>query len=247
MFDFYRRHLLLFVLLCSVLGNSVASLAQVTPQPLSDEEFQRVLQSSDTLEWMKIMALTDKQAKKLSKCDNAWYRPDVGVPAMMTLWLKGLKVLTDDQAHTLMRSKAMCILLDGLDSLSDKQANYLSNYSAQPTILHGSLPQGWDNGYKYGGVTVGVISLNRLSRLSDSQASKFGKFQASAINLNGLKSLTETQDKSLAKFEGIVDLDGVDLSAVGLFIKYKGKLRPPDPAPQHGPQLFVEPDSLRKK
>ena len=247
MFHFCSKLLKVLLLPCVVLASTVTSLAQVIPQPLPDAEFQKVLLSSDTLDWMKIVALTDKQAKKLSKCDNVWYRPDVGVPSMMTLWLKGLKVITDDQAHTLMRSKAMCILLDGLDSLSDKQANYLSNYSAQPTILHGSLPQGWDNGYKYGGVSVGVISLNGLSRLSDSQASKFGKFQASAINLNGLKSLTETQAKSLAKFEGIVDLDGVDLSAVGLFIKYKGKLRPPDPEPQHGPQLFVEPDSLRKK
>ena len=247
MLHFCSKLLKVLLLICATLAGSLTSLAQEIPQPLSDAEFQKVLLSSDTLDWMKIVALTDKQAKKLSNFEEVWYRPDVGVPAMMTLWLRGLKVLTDNQAYILRHSKAMCMLLDGLDSLTDEQASCLSSYRAQRAILMGSLPDGWDASYIYGNMALGVISLNGLTRLSDSQASKLGKSQASAINLNGLKTLTETQAKSLAKFEGIVDLDGIDLSAVGLFIKFKGRLRPPDPATRRGPELYVIPDSLKKK
>lgn len=247
MFKFCLKYMLPFVILGFVLEGSVTTLAQVTPQPLSDEEFQQVLQSSDTLEWMKIVALTDKQAKKLSKCDYVWYQSDVDAPRMMTLWLKGLKVITEKQARILKRSEAMCIFLDGLDSLTDEQAEWLSSYSAKTAILRGGPPSGSDIERWRGLFSLGLISLNGLSHLTDSQAKKLGQSQASALNLNGLKSLTELQAKSLAKFEGTIDLDLLDMSAIGLFLKYKGRLRPPDLAPRRGPKLYVKPDSLRKK
>jgi hypothetical protein len=243
----FRNCSYVLVLSCITLALSATAQTYAVPQPLTDEEFGKVLLSSDTLDWMRIVALTDQQAKKLAKYENAWYRPDVGQPAMMTLWLRGLEILTDDQAYILKRSKAMCLLLDGLDSLTNEQASCLSSYRAQRSILSGALPDGWDAGHLYGAVALGVISLNGVSHLSDTQAKKLGQSQASAINLNGLKSLTEVQAKSLAKFEGIVDLDGLDLAAVGLFIKYKGRLRPADPAPQKGPQLFIRPEDSEDK
>ena len=161
MFHFCSKLLKVLLLPCVVLASTVTSLAQVIPQPLPDAEFQKVLQSSDTLDWMKIVALTDEQAKVLAKYDLLSYRISKDVLPSPVLWLKALRIITDAQARSLKQFSGSLLLLDGLQSLSEGQMKSLSEFEG--TRVFGDLSKiGTEKGHDVWYIKadrIGVLSL----------------------------------------------------------------------------------------
>jgi hypothetical protein len=225
--------------------DSTKVTAPAQPQPLSPEEFQKISQSTNPKDWMKIQAMTDDQVKSIMNSKVLVLRLGGVVEDWQALSLNGLTYITDGQAKLLAKNEVN-LSLDGLKSLSDEQAKSFSTYKGK------YMPQAYQNDAKYqrtsGMRAKGVLSLNgitalsdeqakwlgnakcfeldlnALTSLSDLQAKSFGYFAGAILQINSIKTLTDKQAKALAQFQGKVACVGLDKASKDLFLKYGGSL-----------------------
>jgi hypothetical protein len=239
---------LMFLMLGSVAlqaQDSSKVTAPAQPQPLSPEEFQKVTQSTNPKDWMKIQAMTDDQVKAIMNSKVIMLRLGGVVEEWQALSLNGLTYITDEQAKLLAKNEVN-LSLDGLKSLSDEQARSFSTYKGK------YMPQAYQSDEKYqrtfGMRAKGVLSLNgiailsdeqakwlgkakcfeldlnSLTSISDLQAKAFGYFAGAILQINALKTLTDKQAKALAQFQGKISCMALDKTSVDLFLKYGGSL-----------------------
>lgn len=219
--------------------------AIVPPQPLSPEEFQTVINSTNSQDWLKIKALTDDQAKAVMNSKVLVVRLGAVIEDWQALCLNGLTYLTDAQAKLLAKNEVN-LSLDGLKSLTDEQAKSFSTYKGK------FIPRAYQNNPTYqrlfGNRAGGVLSLNGITALSEEQAKWFGKakcfeldlnsltsitdlqaksfayYSGAILQLNAIKTLTDKQAKALAQFQGKIAFASLDKASKDLFIKYGGTL-----------------------
>jgi hypothetical protein len=225
--------------------DSTKVMAPAQPQPLSPEEFQKVIHSTNLQDWMKIQAMTDDQVKAVMNSKVLVLRLGAVVEEWQALSLNGLTYITDEQAKLLAKNEVN-LSLDGLKSLSDEQAKSFSTYKGK------YMPQAYKNDDTYqrmfGMRAGGVLSLNGIATLSDEQAKwlgkakcfeldlnslisisdlqakAFGYFTGAILQINAIKTLTEKQAKALAQFQGKIACVGLDKASKDLFLKYGGSL-----------------------
>jgi len=201
--------------LALILALAITASAQVAeePVPLTDEEFGRVLYSSDTLKWNRIEALTDEQAKAiverdppgssdkniksttdsimaLPASDNAKFRMAAEfLQRVFTkdIWLNGLKRLTDEQARIFSKFKGRGIHLNGIEELSDKQARYLGKVKGVYYEYEVNSLDLWD--WKTFEKQT-TIYLDGIVRITPDQMWELGRTKAN-ISLNGLTEINE--------------------------------------------------------
>jgi len=214
-------------------------------QPLPQEEFQKVIQSTNAQDWLKIQAMTDDQVKSVMNSKVMVFRLGAVLEEWQGLLLNGLKTITDAQAK-LMAKNEVNLSLDGLTTLTDEQAKSLSSYKGK------FIPRGFmgDPDYQriWGSKAGGVLSLNGIISLSDEQAKWLGKSKSLEMDLNSLKELNDLQAKSLgyypgrylqlnsvktlsdkqakalAQFQGQIAFSALDKASKALFEKYGGSL-----------------------
>lgn len=225
--------------------DSTKVMAPAQPQSLSPEEFQKISQSTNPKDWLKIQAMTDDQVKAIMNSKVLMLRLGAVVEEWQGLSLNGLTYITDDQAKLLAKNEVN-LSLDGLKSLSDEQAKSFSTYKGK------YMPQAYQNDETYqrtfGMRARGVLSLNGIATLSDEQAKwlgkarcfeldlnsltsisdlqakSFGYFTGAILQINAIKTLTDKQAKALAQFQGKIALMGLDKPSKDLFLKYGGTL-----------------------
>jgi hypothetical protein len=225
--------------------DSTKVVAPAQPQPLSPEEFQKVIHSTITQDWMAIHAMTDDQVKAIMNSKVIVARLGAVVEDWQALLLNGLTYITDEQAKLLAKNEVN-LSFDGLTSLSDEQAKSFSTYKGK------YMPQAYKNDDKYqqtfGMRAGGVLSLNGIATLSDEQAKwlakakcfeldlnslisisdlqakSFGYFTGAILQINAVKTLTDKQAKALAQFQGKIACVGLDKASKDLFLKYGGSL-----------------------
>jgi hypothetical protein len=241
---------LLTMTMALLMVGSIALQAQdgtnaiVPPQPLSPEEFQTVINSTNSQDWLKIKALTDEQAKAVMNSKVLVVRLGAIIEDWQALCLNGLTYLTDAQAKLLAKNEVN-LSLDGLKSLTDEQAKSFSTYKGK------YFPRAYRNNANYQrifGTRGGVLSLNGITTLTDEQAKWLGKarcfeidlnsltsitdlqaksiayYSGAILQLNAIKTLTDKQAKELAQFQGKIAMVGMDKTSKDLFIKYGGSL-----------------------
>ncbi len=213
------------------------------PQPLSPEEFEKVIQSTNKQDWMKIQAMTDEQVKSVLNSKVLVIRTGAIIEEWQTLYLNGLTYITDEQAKQLAKNEVN-LSLDGLKSLTDEQAKNLASYKGK------FIPRSYqaDQTYQrlFGTRAGGILSLNGITSLTDEQAKWLGKsksfeldlnsltsltdvqakslgyFPGAILQINSLKTLTDKQAKALAQFQGKIAMTGLDKASSDLFLKYGG-------------------------
>jgi|GEM_PF-2081772 len=243
----------LMIILAILMLGSVALQAQdsgkvvapAQPQPLSHDEFQKVSQSANQKDWMKIQAMTDDQVKAIMNSKVLVLRLGAIVEEWQALFLNGLTFITDEQAKLLAKNEVN-LSLDGLKLLTDEQAKIFSTYKGS------FMPRAYQNDPNYqkmfGMRAGGILSLNGVTTLSDEQAKwfskakcfeldlnsltsitdlqakSFGYFVGAILQINAIKTLTDKQAKALAQFQGKIALMGLDKPSKDLFLKYGGSL-----------------------
>ncbi|MCX6832134.1 MAG: hypothetical protein NT028_08390 [candidate division Zixibacteria bacterium] len=110
--------------------DSTKVMAPAQPQPLSPEEFQKVIHSTNPQDWMAIQAMTDDQVKAIMNSKVLVLRLGAVVEEWQALFLNGLTYITDDQAKLLAKNEVN-LSLDGLKSLTDEQAKSFSTYKGK--------------------------------------------------------------------------------------------------------------------
>jgi len=225
-------HLLLIMLLMA----TVIAVAQETPQPLSDEEFEMIVfHSGNPDEWLRIVVMTDEQAK--------WLVEPSGL-MLQEAWLNGLTSISEKHAKILSGFKGNVLQLNGLDSLTDKQMKALCKlkpmstrieefhkivkknlvWSSAEVSLNG-LTTVTDKQAEYlSQVDVTDLSLNSLASLSDRQVEALKNAKAKRIYLDGLPTLTDNQLKTLAESDCKFGLRGLGRESRSEFKSYGGKL-----------------------
>jgi hypothetical protein len=215
------------------------------PKTLPTEEFQKIIQSTNPQDWMKIQAMTDEQVKGVMNSKVLVFRLGAVLEEWQGLWLNGLTYITDEQAK-LMAKNEVNLSLDGLKTLTDEQAKSFSTYKGK------FMPRAYqaDQTYQrmFGMRAMGILSLNGIVSLSDEaakwlgkarafeldlnslpalndlQAKSFGYFSGAILQLNAIKTMTDKQAKALAQFQGKISLAGLDKPSKDLFLKYGGTL-----------------------
>lgn len=243
------RNLLLGItaigLIAPTLFGQDTTKTQTVYQPLSQEEFQKVIQSTDQNDWMKIEALTDDQVKAIMNSKVMVFRMGAVQEEWQGLYLDGLKTITDDQAKLIAKNEVN-LSLNGLTSLTDEQAKSLSTFKGKfvPRAFQGDPNYQRIFGTRCGGMLSlsGItalsdeqakwlgksksfeLDLNSLTTLNDLQAKYLGFYSGRYLQLNGIKSLTEKQIKSLAQFQGQIAFASLDKASKELFEKHGGAL-----------------------
>ncbi len=225
--------------------DSTKVMAPAPPQPLSPEEFQKISQSTNPQDWMKIQAMTDGQVKAIMNSRVLVLQLGAIVEEWRTLFLNGLTYITDEQVKLLAKNEVN-LSLDGLKSLTDEQAKSFSAYKGK------FMPSAYQNDPTYqrmfGMRAGGILSLNGVTTLSDEQAKWFGKakcfeldlnsltsitdlqakafgyFVGAILQINAIKTLTDKQAKALAQFQGKIACVALDKASKDLFLKYGGSL-----------------------
>ena len=181
--------------------DSTKVMAPAQPQPLSPEEFQKVSQSTNPQDWLKIQAMTDDQVKAIMNSKVLVLRLGAVVEEWQALSLNGLTYITDEQAKLLAKNEVN-LSLDGLKSLTDEQAKSFSTYKGK------YMPRAYQNDPTYqrmfGMRAGGVLSLNGITTLSDEQAKWLGKAKCFELDLNSLTSISDLQAKSFGYFAGAI-------------------------------------------
>jgi hypothetical protein len=217
----------------------------VQPQPLSLEEFQKVIQSTNPQDWMTIQAMTDDQVKAVMNSKVLMLRLGAVVEEWQALFLNGLVYISDEQAKLLAKNEVN-LSLDGLKSLTDDQAKSFSTYKGKymPRAYQSDETYQRKFGMKAGGVLSlnGVttlsdeqakwlgkakcfeLDLNSLTSISDLQAKSFGYFAGAILQINAIKTLTDKQAKALAQFQGKIACVALDKASKDLFLKCGGSL-----------------------
>jgi hypothetical protein len=205
--------------------------AQDTVKPLPDDEFEKILSSGDTLQWLRIKVLTIDQAKTIVKSggliDSIDSRDTILKIKKGKMWLNGLKKISENQAKILSKFKGAAVHLSGLDSLTDNQMKALCKFEAQDIK---NQRRNLSKDLKQYGIIMKAkmrVFLDGLEHISDKQAKYLSKMKTTEIHLSGLTSLTDGQAKALAKAEAkYVYLDGItSLSAEQLQSLAKSKAR----------------------
>ncbi len=111
--------------------------------------------------------------------------------------MNGLKQLTDKQAQMFGRFNGHFLFLNGLDSLSAAQAKALSLF--KPGEIK-NLTQKDPGGKAW--ASIGILSLNGLTSLTDEVAKALGNSYTTTLELNSVDSLTLNQAKRLANYGG---------------------------------------------
>ncbi|TFH59116.1 MAG: hypothetical protein E4G91_09140, partial [Candidatus Zixiibacteriota bacterium] len=151
--------------------DSTKVMAPVQPQPLSPEEFQKVIQSTNPQDWMTIQAMTDDQVKAVMNSKVLMLRLGAVVEEWQALFLNGLTYITDDQAKLLAKNEVN-LSLDGLKSLTDGQAKSFSTYKGK--FVPRAYQNDPDSQRKFGMRVGGILSLNGITALSEEQAKWLG-------------------------------------------------------------------------
>lgn len=218
---------LMAVLLVLLATLSASAFAQDAPNPLTDDEFALVIESSDTTMWLKIQVMTDDQAKLLSKKRGIELTLGFASDPVYCFYLNNLRSLNAVQAKALAKTKSS-LCLNGLKELPVESAKELVRYSGEyvPRLKGSQLMAS----------IGGIVALNGLESLSDDLAKSLGKVRAYELQLNGVKTLTKTQAKNLAMSEsGIMQLASVTSFAEDVakdLSMYDGKYFMPRLAPE---------------
>lgn len=207
-------------LLAICLATTVLVFGQEAPQPLSDEEFKKVLHSGDTLDWLKIVVMTDKQAKKIVECGGPfWNELAPGEPKWTELrevWLNGLATLTKKQAKIISGFTGYSVRLNGIDTLTDgaiKALIGLSPISDRDDIRDGKsiwrlLPDSIRP--KFHKSFSMRLFLDGLSNITDKQAEYLSEMEISHLSLKGLSALSDAQVEAFGRAKAdYMFLDGV--------------------------------------
>ncbi len=239
-------HLILTVVAFFMLG-AIALQAEeaAAPQPLSPEEFQKVIKSNKQADWITIKALTDDQTKALINCKSIKVALGGVQEAWEVLWLNGVTTITDNQVKLLAENEVN-LSLDGLTTLSVEQAKLMSRYKGK--FIPRAFQDDPEYSRKFASRAAGVLSLNGLTTLddettkwlgkskafeldlnalksiSDLQAKSLGYFPGAILQMNSLKTLTDKQAKALAQFQGSLAVASLDKPSKDLIIKYGGVL-----------------------
>jgi hypothetical protein len=225
--------------------DSAKVVAAAQPQPLSPEEFQKITQSTNPQDWLKIQAMTDDQVKATMNSKVLVLRLGAIVEEWQALSLNGLTYITDEQAKLLAKNEVN-LSLDGLKSLTDEQARSFSTYKGKyvPRAYQSDETYQRTFGMRAGGVLSlnGIttlsdeqakwlgkakcfeLDLNSLISISDLQAKAFGNFVGAILQINAVKTLSDKQAKALAQIQGKIALMGLDKPSKDLFLKYGGSL-----------------------
>ena len=241
----YLRSVIFILVIFVVHSGAIAQNENALPQPLTDEAFKALIQSSDTADWAKIRVLTDAQAKMAAEAKGAICQIGALYEVANGVWLPSVSILTDKQMALLAASTGF-LYLDGLRSLPDKQFKTLSRY-------RGTYGRQWQiqQSAKRGRTietTGGLICFNGLDSLTESQAKSLSNFSTCELQLNGitsisekqaaniscfrgaiiqlsrLKTLSESQARSLAMFAGRILFRALDAQSIELFKKHGGNV-----------------------
>ena len=85
--------------------DSTKVVAPAQPLPLSPEEFQKVTQSTNPKDWLKIQAMTDDQVKSIMNSKVLVLRLGAIAEDWQALSLNGLTYITDEQAKLLAKNE----------------------------------------------------------------------------------------------------------------------------------------------